>query len=508
MTERGLLPTFSPAVLAELEGVPHAPSDATLKDLRALPWVSIDNDDSRDLDQLSVGSRENGVTTLRVAIADVDAVVTKGSAIDDHARTNTTSVYTAAQVFPMLPEKLSYDLTSLVEGQERLAVVVELIIGSDGHLTGSSVFRARVQNHAKLAYDSVAAWLDGAAPPPGVLGDRSDLQEQLRLQDEVATLLAGLRHEHGALNLETIEARAVFEGETLTGLRAQSKNRATRLIEEVMVATNGVIARFLEQKGFAALRRVLKSPERWARIVDLAAASKGTLPSEPDSSALEAFLLEQRRVDPVHFPDLSLAIVKLLGRGEYALERPHQKPDGHFGLAVKDYTHATAPNRRFPDVITQRLVKAALAGTPTPYDDAELADLARQCTRQEDAAAKVERLVRKSAAAMLLETHLGEQFDGIVTGASNKGTWVRIVEPPVEGRVVRGFERFDVGDRVRVQLVGVDVERGFIDFTGLAATGPILQHARHDPDRTGERGANEAPPAPREHHAVAHDQRR
>ena len=324
----------------------------------------------------------------------------------------------------------------------------------------------------------------------------------------MATSLAGLRHEHGALNLETIEARAVFEGEALTGLRAQSKNRATRLIEEVMVATNGVIARFLEQKGFAALRRVLKSPERWARIVDLAAASKGALPAEPDSSALEAFLLEQRRVDPVHFPDLSLAIVKLLGRGEYALERPHQKPDGHFGLAVKDYTHATAPNRRFPDVITQRLVKAALAGTPTPYDDAELADLARQCTRQEDAAAKVERLVRKSAAAMLLETRLGEQFDGIVTGASNKGTWVRIVQPPVEGRVVRGFERFDVGDRVRVQLLGVDVERGFIDFTGLAATGPILQHARHDPDRTGERGATEAPSAPREHHAVAHDQRR
>ena len=470
MKERGLLPSFSGAVTAELVGLTHGATDssATVRDLRSLLWASIDNDDSRDLDQLTVSMpAANGATKILVAIADVDALVKKGSAIDDHAQTNTTSVYTAAQIFPMLPEKLSTDLTSLNPGQERLAVIVEISIGADGQLGEATVSRGLVLNHAQLAYDSVAAWLDGKGPVPAALVAVPGLEEQLRVQDRIAHSLKGRRQEQGALNLETIEARASFEGENLTGLRAQSKNRATDLIEEFMVAANGVTARYLQKKGFASLRRILKSPERWQRIVDLAATLDETLPAQPDSKALESFLLKRKAADPLRFPDLSLAVVKLLGRGEYALEKADHPAEGHFGLAVKDYTHSTAPNRRFPDVITQRLLKAALAERPAPYGDAELSALALHCTAQEDAATKVERLVRKSAAAILLVSRLGERFEGIVTGASVKGTWVRIMDPPVEGKVVRDFDRFDVGDRVQVELLRVDVERGFIDFAGL-----------------------------------------
>jgi exoribonuclease-2 len=473
MKERGLLPSFSGAVTAELIGFTHAATDSSpaVRDLRTLLWASIDNDDSRDLDQLTVSMPgEHGATTILIAIADVDALIKQGSAIDDHARTNTTSVYTAAQIFPMLPEKLSTDLTSLNPGQERLAVIVEISISADGQIGQASVSRGLVLNHAQLAYDSVAAWMDGKGPAPAALASIPGLAEQLRVQDRVAHSLKGRRQEHGALNLETIEARAQFEGENITGLRAQSKNRATDLIEEFMVAANGVTARYLQKKGFASLRRILKSPERWQRIVELAATLNATLPAEPDSKALEAFLLERKASDPVRFPDLSLAVVKLLGRGEYALEKADHAAEGHFGLAVKDYTHSTAPNRRFPDVITQRLLKAALADQPSPYPDAELSALALHCTAQEDAATKVERLVRKSAAAMLLGSRLGERFEGIVTGASSKGTWVRIVDPPAEGKVVRDFAKFDVGDRVQVELLRVDVERGFIDFAGLKRT--------------------------------------
>lgn len=478
MTERGLLPTFSAAVLGEVDAIARAATDPTVKDLRTLLWASIDNDDSRDLDQLTVTlPAAAGATTLLIAIADVDALVKQGSAIDQHARTNTTSVYTAAELFPMLPEKLSTNLTSLGEGQERLALIVELTVSADGQLRGSDVYRAVVVNHAKLAYDSVAAWLEGTGAPPAALAAVPGLDAQLRLQDTVAQALKKLRHEHGALHLQTIEARAVFEGETLTGLRAQSKNRATELIEEFMVAANGVTARYLERKGFASLRRVLKSPERWARIVELAAGLNESLPATPDSTALEAFLLARQQLDPERFPDLSLAVVKLLGRGEYALETPQHRPEGHFGLAVKDYTHSTAPNRRFPDVITQRLLKAALAGETTPYAEAALTELAVQCTKQEDAATKVERLVRKSAAALLLRSRLGERFEGLVTGASQKGTWVRLRDPPVEGKVVRGFEHFDVGDRVQVELIRVDVEQGFIDFAGVKK-GSALQERK------------------------------
>jgi len=471
MRERGLEADFSPAVLAETGAItkPAEDRDPAIRDLRGLLWASIDNDDSRDLDQLSVAEPAGGdAVTILVAVADVDAVVRQGSAIDGHAQTNTTSVYTAAEVFPMLPEKLSTDLTSLGEGEERLALVVETTVGADGAVTGGDVYRARVVNHAKLAYDAVAAWLDGAGPAPPRVTGVPGLDAQLRLQDRVAQAMKALRHHHGALSLETLEPRAVFDGDVLTDLRPDEANRARQLIEDFMIAANGVTAKFLEARGFPALRRVLRTPERWERIVALAADLGERLPGAPDARALEAFLAARRRADPARFPDLSLSVVKLLGSGEYVLNPPGGAPDGHFGLAVRDYTHATAPNRRFPDLITQRLLKAALAGQPAPYADAELAALARHSTEAEDNAAKVERQVRKSAAALLLASRIGERFDAIVTGAGDKGTWVRVLTPPVEGKVVRGVEGLDVADRVRVELVRTDVERGFIDFARVA----------------------------------------
>ncbi|MEP7182150.1 MAG: RNB domain-containing ribonuclease [Betaproteobacteria bacterium] len=467
MQERGLLPDFSPEVLKETDAIAKAATDASpaIRDLRALLWASIDNDDSRDLDQLSVAvPLANGAMKILIAIADVDAVVKVRSAIDGHAQTNTTSVYTAAEIFPMLPEKLSTDLTSLRESQERLAIVIEMTIDANGSVSHSDVYRAVVFNRAKLAYNGVAAWLDGTAPAPPRIAEVPGLDAQLRLQDGVAQVLKRLRHEHGALDLETPEARAVYDDGALTDLQPDEKNRAKNLIEDFMIAANGVTATFLERNGFASLRRVLRSPERWERIVALAAGLGEPLPPAPDAVALNAFLAKRRQVDPLRFPDLSLSVVKLLGRGEYVLELPGERAEGHFGLAVNDYTHSTAPNRRFPDLIAQRLLKAALAGSKSPYGTDELAALARHCTEQEDNAAKVERQVQKSAAALLLVSRIGERFDATVTGASDKGTWVRILHPAVEGRVVRGFEGLDVGDRVDVKLVHTDVPRGFIDF--------------------------------------------
>jgi exoribonuclease-2 len=462
MLQRGLQPDFDAAARAQAEATAGQADggDGTVRDLRHLPWCSIDNDDSRDLDQLSVADGD----TVLVAVADVDAAVSKNSPLDDHARTNTTSVYTAGGIFPMLPENLSTDLTSLNPGVERLAVVVQFAANAEDAVCGSEVYRARVVNRAKLGYDAVAAWLEGAGPLPPAVGAVPGMEAQLRRQDGVAQALRALRHRRGALSLESTEARAVFDGDTLADLRPDAANRAKQLIEDLMVAANGATARFLEARGLAALRRVLRTPERWDRIVELARRLGEQLPGEPDAAALEAFLASRRAADAEHFPDLSLSVIKLLGRGEYALDRPGRDSDGHFGLAVRDYTHSTAPNRRFPDLITQRLVKAALAGRGTPYADADLAALARHCTEQEDAANKVERQVRKSAAALLLEHRVGERFEALVTGAAEKGTWVRILRPPVEGRVVRGAGRLDVGDRITVELVATDVERGFIDF--------------------------------------------
>jgi VacB/RNase II family 3'-5' exoribonuclease len=472
MVERGLLPDFSAAARAETDAITRAaaPADRSVRDLRSLLWASIDNDDSRDLDQLTVAVPSGGgAVKILVAVADVAAIVQANSAIDDHARVNTTSVYTAAGIFPMLPEKLSTNLTSLAEGQERLAIVIEIAVGAEGAVADSDVYPALVVNHAKLAYNSVAAWLDGAAAAPERLAAVPGLEQQLRTQDRVAQALKTRRHQQGALTLQTIEARAVFDGDVLADLRADEKNRAKDLIEDFMIGANAVTAQYLERKAFPSLRRVLRTPERWNRIVELAQRLGAHLPSNPSAAALEQFLSKRQQVDPLRFPDLSLCIIKLLGRGEYALEQPGQVVEGHFGLAVKDYTHSTAPNRRFPDLITQRLLKAALAGQPVPYTNAQLGELARHCTEQEDNATKVERRVRKSAAALLLQSRIGQRFDAVVTGASAKGTWVRIDAPATEGRVVRGYEGLDVGDRTRVELVDTDAERGFVDFARVEA---------------------------------------
>jgi VacB/RNase II family 3'-5' exoribonuclease len=467
MIERGLLPDFSPAALAETEAMTKAPAanDPGIRDLRGLLWASIDNDTSRDLDQLSVSApAAGGDVTIYVAVADVDAAVKRRSAVDGHAATNTTSVYTAAEIFPMLPLRLSTDLTSLGEGAERLAMVTEMRVGADGHVKASELYRAVVVNRAKLAYDSVAAWLDGTKPAPPKVAAVPGLDEQLRTQDRVAQAMRRVRFLHGALSLQTPEAEALFEGDALVDLRPQSANRAKELIEDFMIAANTAAVGTLTQKGFPSLRRVLRSPPHWERIVALAAALGDTLPAEANGEALAAFLTRQRQRAPEKFPDLSLSVVKLLGRGEYVLEVPGQPSAGHFGLAVSDYAHSTAPNRRFPDLATQRLLKAAIAGAPLPYSHDELATLAQHCTEQETNAAKVERRVLKSAAAQLLATRIGGRFDGLVTGASEKGTWVRIVNPAAEGKVVRGFEGLEVGERVRVELVHTDVERGFVDF--------------------------------------------
>ncbi len=471
MTERGLEPDFSPAVYTELAGIKApARAGAGLRNLRDWLWVSIDNDDSRDLDQLSVAvALPQGEVRILVAVADVDALVRKDMAIDRHAVSNTTSVYTSALIFPMLPEVLSTDLTSLGEDQDRLALVVDLRFAADAALLAFEIYPAQVRNHAKLAYNAVAAWLEGQGPAPARVAQLPALVENLRLQDHVAQQLAQRRKHRGSLSLETIQARAVFTGDQVASLAANQSNRATQLIEEFMIAANSATATFLAGKKFPTLRRVLRSPERWARIVQLAGGLGTKLPGLPDGLALENFLLQRAQAQPDRFPDLSLAVVKLIGRGEYVLDVPGGNPPGHFGLALKDYTHSTAPNRRFPDLLTQRLLKAALHGLPAPYSVVELGALADHCTAREDDATKIERQVQKSAAALLLSNQIGRQFDGIVTGASFKGTWVRILQPPIEGKLVRGFAGLQVGDRVHVQLVHTDVQQGFIDFARDAA---------------------------------------
>jgi len=467
MIERGLDPDYAPAALAELAGIrgPAVRTAAAARDLRSLLWCSIDNDDSRDLDQLTVAeAMPGGAVKLLVAIAEVAAVVRQGSALDGHARQNTTSVYTAGGNFPMLPEKLSTDLTSLVFQSERVAIVVEMVFGKDGSLSRSDVYEALVRNQAKLAYNSVAAWLEGGGPVPSAIGAVAGLDANIRLQHRTAEKLRELRHMRGALSLQTIQARAVFLGDILQDLQPDQSNVAKSLIEELMVAANGVIARFLTATRFPSIRRVVRTPTRWDRIVELAAESGTALPGKPDGIALEQFLLAAKERDPAHFPDLSLCVIKLLGRGEYVVELPGESVAGHFGLAVKDYAHSTAPNRRFPDLLIQRLLKAAMAGSRPPYANGELAQLAQHCTEQEDAAKKVERQVVKSAGAMLLAPRIGQTFEAMVTGSADKGTWVRLLHPPVEGRLDKGFEGREVGDRIRVQLVHTDVERGYIDF--------------------------------------------
>ena len=467
MLEHGLEPDLPPAAAAQLSAIagPAAAQGAQIRDQRNLLWCSIDNDDSRDLDQLSVAEPlAGGAVRILVAIADVDATIAAGSPLDAHAAVNTTSVYTAAQIFPMFPERLSTYLTSLAASAERLSVVIDMTIATDGSMTAADIYRAVVVNRAKLAYNSVAAWLDGRASPPPAVAAVAGMDQQLRIQDGVAQNLKRVRRAQGSLTLTTLEAQAVYQGDALIDLKPDENNRGKELIEYFMIAANGVVARFLESHGSSSLRRVLRPPKRWDRIVALARGCGETLPATPDPRALSDFLVKRQQAAPAQFPDLSLAVVKLLGAGEYVLKRHGQPSEGHFGLAVEDYTHATAPNRRFPDVITQRLLKAALNGVAAAYTDEELSALAAHCTEQEGNAARVERQVRKSAAALLLQARIGEQFDAMVTGVSDKGTWVRITQPLAEGRLVRDFEGLDVGDTVRVQLLHTDVQRGFIDF--------------------------------------------
>jgi len=471
MTDRGLEPDFSLDAIQQLNGIQRAAreTDPAIRDLRNFLWCSIDNDTSRDLDQLTVAEKlPAGRVKILVAIADVDAIVKPVSPIDRHAKTNTTSVYTAAQIFPMLPERLSTDLTSLNENSDRLALVIEMVVAGDGSIQDSAVYRAVVNNHAKLAYHGVAAWLDGNYKMPEKIAKTEGLDEQLRVQDQIAQVMKSVRYLHGALDLETIEPEAVLTDGQVVDLRLERKNRAQELIEDFMIAANGVSAKFLEQCGLPALRRVVRTPERWDRIQRVAAGFGDHLPATPDSKALAVFLARRRQQDPLRFPDLSLTIIKLLGAGEYVVQLPGKESAGHFGLAVQKYSHSTAPNRRFPDLITQRLLKAALAGDKPPYDPAELTSLATHCTEQEDAAKKVERQVRKSAAAQFLSGRIGETFDALVTGASEKGTWVRVLNLPVEGKLMTGHEGLDVGDQIKVRLTSLNIDRGFIDFARLS----------------------------------------
>lgn len=467
MIERGLEPDFSPTAQLELARIGElAPaSSESVPDLRAMLWCSIDNDDSRDLDQISVAEAlPDGSVRLRVGVADVTSLVRQNTALDQHAQHNTTSVYTAAQIFPMLPEKLSTDLTSLNPGVDRRAMVVEMVFDREVRPVSSRVYEAWVHNHAQLAYDSVAAWLDGTAPMPPALAAVSGLDENIRLQVRVARQLKTQRHTRGALSFETIRARPVFEGDVLTDLAEDTKNSAKELIEDLMIAANEVVAKFLANRHYPSVRRVVRIPKHWDLIVELASKHGTELPAVPDGPALEAFLIAAKAADPVHFPDLSLSVIKLMGSGEYVVELPGGHAPGHFGLAVRHYSHSTAPNRRYPDVITQRLLKAALAGRPSPYGHEELAALALHCTEQENAAKKVERQVEKSAAALLLAARTGETFAAMVTGASEKGTWVRLARPPVEGKLVHGGAGLKVGHNLHVRLLRTDVERGFIDF--------------------------------------------
>jgi len=468
MLEHGFQPDFPSAATAELAAIqaqPSLPSVDGAQDLRGLLWSSIDNDTSKDLDQIEWAEQlPDGRIRVLVGVADVDVRVPKGTQLNAHAQSETTSVYTGVKVFPMLPAELSEGITSLNENQDRVAVVVEFAVDSTGAASDGKAYRALVNNKAQLAYNGVGAWLDGSGPAPAKVAASADLAAQLKLQDKAAQWMVGGRFQHGALDLETVETRPVMQGDLPTRIVSLEKNRATSLIEEFMVAANGVVARKFQDAGVASIRRIVRTPKRWDRIVEVAQGLGTTLPAEPDSKALNDFLLVQKQKDPVHFPDLSLTVVKLMGPGEYVLVKPNEVSPGHFGLAVQDYTHSTAPNRRFPDVVTQRLLKALFAKATSPYSEDELNTIASHCTLMEDNARKVEREMEKRIAAVVLKPRIGQTFPGIITGVSKSGTFVRTLNPHVEGMVVQGAKGLDVGDKVNVKLVATDPVRGFIDF--------------------------------------------
>lgn len=469
MVEKGLQPDFTPEALQELETIKHpAILESNIRDLSHLLWCSIDNDDSKDLDQLTLAEKlPDQNTRVWVAVADVDALVRKNSDIDQSAQVNTTSVYTPAKIFPMLPEKLSTNLTSLNEHENRLAIVIQMDVSPTGEILQPFIYRALVNNKAQLNYRTVGQWLVNEGEIPEKVKHTQGLENVIRCQHEIAQILKERRREMGTLSLETAEVEAKWRKETGILLEPVKHNAAHQLIEHFMIAANSVVAGYLKQEKISSLRRVVRVPERWDRIVNLAFENGEKLPHVPDSYALDQFLIKMKKKDPSTFPDLSLTVIKLLGNGEYVVEKTGDSPLGHFGLALREYTHSTAPNRRYPDLITQRQLKAHLEKKPLPYDDSELEILAHHCSQQEDAAAKVERKMNKTAAAFLLSSSIGSIFDGIITGSSNKGTWVRILNPPAEGKVIKGFEKVDVGDHVRVRLVAVDIPKGFIDFVVL-----------------------------------------
>jgi exoribonuclease-2 len=468
MIEHGFHPDFPAGASSELAAIqaqPGLPTATGAQDLRNLLWSSIDNDTSKDLDQIEWAEQlPDGRIRVLVGVADVDVRVPRGTQLDIHAESETTSVYTGVRVFPMLPSELSEGITSLNENEDRVALVIEFAVDASGTTSDGKAYRAIVKNKAQLAYNGVGAWLDGSGPAPAKVAASADLAAQLKLQDKAAQCMVGGRFQHGALDLESIETRPIMQGDNPMDIAQLVKNRATSLIEEFMVAANGVIARTFQDAGVASIRRIVRTPKRWDKIVEVAQGLGTTLPAEPDSKALNDFLLEQKQKDPVHFPDLSLTVVKLMGPGEYVLVKPNQVSPGHFGLAVQDYTHSTAPNRRFPDVVTQRLLKALFAKANQPYSEDELNTIATRCTLMEDNARKVERDMQKRIAAVVLKPRIGQTFPGIITGANQHGTFVRTLNPHVEGMVVQGGKGLDVGDKVNVKLLSTDPERGFIDF--------------------------------------------
>ncbi|HTM12171.1 MAG TPA: RNB domain-containing ribonuclease [Bryobacteraceae bacterium] len=473
MLAEGFHPDFPPAVVQQVKtlqtqsaaavGAAGSTGNGQIRDLRSLLWSSIDNDTSRDLDQAEVAESVNGGIRVMIAVADVDADVPMGSPADQHAASETTSVYTGVRTFPMLPEALSTDLTSLNEGVDRLAIVIDMLVATDGTVTSHGIYRAVVRNQAQLTYNGVGAWLEGGAAPPKVAAS-ADLAAQLKLQDEAAQILLAARHKLGALTIDREETEAVVADGQVQGIETRQKNRASDLIENFMVAANGVMARTLSAAGVSSIRRVVRTPERWPRIVELAARYGETLPAEPDSGALNAFLQERKAADGVHYADLALAVVKLMGPGEYVLSRAGDTSQGHFALAAHDYTHSTAPNRRFADTVTQRLIKSVIGKTQTPYSDSQLDSVARNCTLKEDAARKVERVMNKRIAAVVLLPRIGETFAAVVTGVTPKGTFVRVLSPHAEGLLIHGQQGVDVGDQLQVKLVSADPRRGYIDF--------------------------------------------
>jgi exoribonuclease-2 len=467
MIARGFQPDLAPEASRQLESLKTRPSsgaESGLRDLRSLLWSSIDNDTSRDLDQAEVAERVSGGIRVLIAVADVDSDVPAGSPIDQYAARETTSVYTGIQTFPMLPEQLSTDLTSLNQDVDRPAIVIDMLVAPSGSTASGEVYRALVRNRAQLTYNGVGGWLEGTSAAPPKVAASADLAAQLKLQDEAAQLLFKDRQRLGALIIDRVEPETIVANGQVQRISTRQRNRATDLIENFMVAANGVMERDLTNAGVSSIRRIVRTPKRWERIVELAARYGDKLPPEPDSGALNIFLQKRRAADSVHYADISLAVIKLMGPGEYVLSRQGDKDQGHFALAAHDYTHSTAPNRRFADLATQRIIKSVLSKQPPPYSDQQLDSIARHCNLMEDAARKVERGMYKRIAAVALKNRIGQTFAAVVTGVTPKGVFVRISDPPAEGLLARGQQGVDVGDQLQVKLLSADPQRGYLDF--------------------------------------------